>query len=71
MATPTPEPFLTIKQAAEILAVNMRMFRRVIETRRIALVQVDRRVPFRNHFLTAAIHDWTIEPRKRASTSGR
>ena len=38
---------LTIEQAADILAVNPRMVRRLVETRRIAFVKVGRHVRFR------------------------
>ena len=71
MTTPPTETLLTIEQAAAMLAVNERMIRRLIETRRIAFVKVGRHVRFRERDLASAIHDWTIEPRKRASTRGR
>jgi excisionase family DNA binding protein len=38
MTTPPIETLLTIEQAAAMLAVNERMIRRLIETRRIAFV---------------------------------
>ena len=67
MTTPATETLLTIEQAAAILAVNERMIRRLIETRRIAFVKVGRHVRFRERDLAAAIHTWTIEPSKRTS----
>ena len=71
MATPPIETLLTIEQAAAMLAVNERMIRRLIETRRIAFVKVGRHVRFRERDVTAAIHAWTIEPRKRQSSTFR
>ena len=71
MTTPPIETLLTIEQAAAMLAVNERMIRRLIETRRIAFVKVGRHVRFRERDLTAAIHAWTIEPRKRTSAKAR
>jgi excisionase family DNA binding protein len=71
MTTPAPETLLTIEQAAAILAVNERMIRRLIETRRIAFVKVGRHVRFRERDLTAAIQAWTIAPRQRTSAKGR
>jgi excisionase family DNA binding protein len=68
MTTPPIESLLTIEQAAAMLAVNERMIRRLIETRRIAFVKVGRHVRFRERDVTAAIHAWTIEPRKRTPT---
>jgi excisionase family DNA binding protein len=70
MTTPPTETLLTIEQAAAMLAVNERMIRPLIETRRIAFVKVGRHVRFRKHDLIAAIVDWTIEPRKRTPTPG-
>jgi excisionase family DNA binding protein len=71
MTTPATETLLTIEQAAAILAVNERMIRRLIETRRIAFVKVGRHVRFREGDVTAAIHAWTIEPSKRTSAKAR
>lgn len=67
MSTPTLESLLTIEQAAEILAVNERMIRRLVETRRIAFVKVGRHVRFRECDLTSAMQAWTVEPRHRTS----
>lgn len=67
MATPTLEVLLTIEQAAEVLAVNERMVRRLVETRRIAFVKVGRHVRFRESDLASAMQAWTIRP----SGSGR
>ena len=53
---------LTVEQAAEILAVNERMVRRLIEGRRIAFVKVGRHVRFRQSDLDAAMREWTISP---------
>ena len=64
MSTPSVETLLTIEQAAEILAVNQRMIRRLIETRRIAFVKVGRHVRFREGDLASAMQAWTIEPRR-------
>lgn len=71
MTAPTTETLLTIEQAAAMLAVNERMIRRLIETRRIAFVKVGRHVRFRERDITSAIHAWTIEPRRRTSPTGR
>jgi excisionase family DNA binding protein len=71
MTTPPIETLRTIEQAAAMLAVNERMIRRLIETRRIAFVEVGRHVRFRERDVTAAIHAWTIEPRKRTSAKVR
>ena len=65
MTTPPIETLLTIEHAAAMPAVNECMIRRLIETRRIAFVKVGRHVRFRERDVTAAIHAWTIEPRKR------
>ncbi|NQW73557.1 MAG: helix-turn-helix domain-containing protein [Actinobacteria bacterium] len=67
MTTPPIETLLTIEQAAAMLAVNERMIRRLIETRRIAFIKVGRHVRFRERDLASAIHTWTIEPSKRTS----
>ena len=53
---------LTIEQAAEVLAVNERMVRRLVETRRIAFVKVGRHVRFRESDLADAMSAWTIRP---------
>ncbi|CAB4968657.1 MAG: excisionase family DNA-binding protein [Actinobacteria bacterium] len=53
MTTPATETLLTIEQAAAILAVNERMIRRLIETRRIAFVKVGRHVRFRERDLAS------------------
>ena len=71
MTTPPIETLLTIEQAAAMLAVNERMIRRLIESRRFAFVKVGRHVRFRERDVTAAIHAWTIEPRKRTSAKVR
>ena len=72
MASPTRHPsadrLLTIDQAAEILAVNQRMVRRLVESRRVAFVKVGRHVRFRESDLTAAMRAWTIEPTNRTSS---
>jgi excisionase family DNA binding protein len=62
MATPTIEMLLTIEQAAEVLAVNERMVRRLVETRRIAFVKVGRHVRFRESDLLKSMQTWTIQP---------
>ena len=56
---------LTIEQAAEVLAVNERMVRRLVETRRIAFVKVGRHVRFRESDLLSAMQAWTISPSVR------
>ena len=56
---------LTIEQAAEVLAVNERMVRRLVETRRIAFVKVGRHVRFRESDLADAMLAWTIRPLRR------
>ncbi|MDP2324488.1 MAG: helix-turn-helix domain-containing protein [Gammaproteobacteria bacterium] len=58
------ESLLTIAQAAELLAVNERMVRRLIESRRIAFVKVGRHVRFRESDLALAVQTWTIQPAK-------
>lgn len=70
MSTPTVESLLTIEQAAEILAVNQRMVRRLIETRRIAFVKVGRHVRFRECDLAAAMQAWTVAPHGRTGLRG-
>lgn len=65
MATPTLEVLLTIEQAAQVLAVNERMVRRLVESRRIAFVKVGRHVRFRESDLASAVHAWTIQPASR------
>lgn len=65
MPTPTLEMLLTIEQAAEVLAVNERMVRRLVETRRIAFVKVGRHVRFRESDLLNAMKAWTIPPSGR------
>jgi excisionase family DNA binding protein len=65
VATPTLEVLLTIEQAAEVLAVNERMVRRLVETRRIAFVKVGRHVRFRESDLLNAMQAWTIQPSSR------
>lgn len=64
VATPL-DRLLTIEQAAEILAVNERMVRRLIESRRIAFVKVGRHVRFREVDLLTAMESWTIHPGHR------
>ncbi len=71
MTTPPIETLLTTEQAAAMLAVNERMIRRLIETRRIAFVKVGRHVRFRERDLASAIHAWTIESRKWTSIKAR
>lgn len=65
MAALTVENLLTIEQAAEILAVNERMVRRLVEGRRIAFVKVGRHVRFRESDLKNALSAWTIQPVSR------
>ncbi|MHB1163884.1 MAG: helix-turn-helix domain-containing protein [Candidatus Nanopelagicales bacterium] len=65
MKTTSLETLLTIEQAAEILAVNQRMIRRLVESRRIAFVKVGRHVRFRERDLASAVQAWTIEPNSR------
>ena len=65
MATPSVEMLLTIEQAAKVLAVNERMVRRLVETRRIAFVKVGRHVRFRESDLMSAMQAWTIQPAAR------
>lgn len=65
MSASTLEVLLTIEQAAEVLAVNERMVRRLVETRRIAFVKVGRHVRFRESDLAAAVETWTIRPSAR------
>ena len=65
MGAPTIEMLLTIEQAAEILAVNERMVRRLVETRRIAFVKVGRHVRFRESDLLNAMQAWTTRPANR------
>lgn len=65
MAAPTLEILLTIEQAAEVLAVNERMVRRLVETRRIAFVKVGRHVRFRESDLMNALQAWTVQPANR------
>jgi excisionase family DNA binding protein len=65
MATPSLEMLLTVEQAAEVLAVNERMVRRLVETRRIAFVKVGRHVRFRESDLLNAVQAWTIRPAPR------
>lgn len=70
MSTPSNssslDRLLTIEQAAEILAVNERMVRRLIESRRIAFVKVGRHVRFREADLALAMQTWTIQPVAKA-----
>lgn len=66
MATPTLEVLLTIEQAAQVLAVNERMVRRLVESRRIAFVKVGRHVRFRESDLASAMKAWTIAPAGRS-----
>lgn len=58
---------LTTEQAAELLAVNERMVRRLVETRRIAFVKVGRHVRFRESDLMNAVQAWTVQPANRRS----
>ncbi|MDO8731951.1 MAG: helix-turn-helix domain-containing protein [Actinomycetota bacterium] len=60
------DSLLTIEQAAEILAVNTRMIRRLVESRRIAFVKVGRHVRFRESDLVSAMQAWTIQPSARS-----
>lgn len=71
MSTPAVDSLLTIEQAAQILAVNERMIRRLIETRRIAFVKVGRHVRFRECDLTSAMQAWTVAPHHRTSSMRR
>ena len=57
---------LTIEQAADILAVNPRMVRRLVESRRIAFVKVGRHVRFRECDLVTVMQVWTIQPVTRS-----
>ncbi len=66
MATQTLEVLLTIEQAAQVLAVNERMVRRLVESRRIAFVKVGRHVRFRESDLANAMKAWTIAPAGRS-----
>lgn len=67
MGAPTNEMLLTTEQAAELLAVNERMVRRLVETRRIAFVKVGRHVRFRESDLMNAVQAWTVQPANRRS----
>ena len=57
---------LTIEQAADILAVNPRMVRRLFESRRIAFVKVGRHVRIRECDLVTVMQAWTIQPVNRS-----
>jgi excisionase family DNA binding protein len=58
----TREQLLTIDQAAAVLAVNVRMIRQLIETRRIAFVKVGRLVRIRESEIHRFIEAGTVEP---------
>lgn len=60
------EPLLTTQQAADLLAVNERMIRRLVESRRIPFVKVGRHVRFRETDLARAMDAWTTHPSGRA-----
>lgn len=62
LATEQKDQLLTIDDAAAILAVNVRMIRQLIETRRIAFVKVGRLVRIRESEIHRAIEEWTVEP---------
>ena len=68
-ASSTPlDQLLTISQAAAILAVNERMVRRLIESRRISFIKVGRHVRFREVDLVQAMSAWTIPSASRPGT---
>jgi excisionase family DNA binding protein len=66
VAAQTLEILLTIEQAAEVLAVNQRMVRRLVESRRITFVKVGRHVRFRESDLLNAMQAWTIQASNRS-----
>ncbi len=61
------ERLITIEQAADLLAVNERMVRRLVESRRITFVKVGRHVRFRESDLAHATEAWTTHPAVRAA----
>ena len=61
------ERLITIEQAADLLAVNERMIRRLVESRRIPFVKVGRHVRFRETDLAQATQEWTKHPAGRAT----
>lgn len=71
MSTVNLATLLTIQDAAEILAVNERMVRRLIESRQIPFIKVGRHVRFRECDLQSAMQAWTVSARDRSFGSRR
>lgn len=65
------EQLLTIDQAAAVLAVNVRMIRQLIETRRIAFVKVGRLVRIRESEVLRFIEAGTVDPLPRSRQAWR
>lgn len=71
LATEQTDQLLTIDDAAAILAVNVRMIRQLIETRRIAFVKVGRLVRIRESEIHRVIEAWTVAPLPTRSSRWR
>ena len=65
------EQLLTIDQAAGVLAVNARMIRQLIETRRIAFVKVGRLVRIRESEVHRFIEAGTVDALPTQRQRGR